>query len=58
MTCSSLTSVCLEPPTVLVSLATRSPTLGHALASGVFGVTLLDVEAREVAQRFATPANR
>lgn len=56
ITCSSLTSVCLEPPTVLVSIRTGSLTLLHALQQGVFGVTLLDVESREVAQRFAAPA--
>ena len=55
-TCSSLTSVCLEPPTVLVSLTSRSATLRHALDRGAFGITLLDVEARAVAQRFATQA--
>jgi flavin reductase (NADH) len=56
MTCSSLTSVCLEPPTVLVSLTSNSATVRHALVRGVFGITLLDLEAQEVARRFATPA--
>ncbi len=56
MTCSSLTSVCLEPPIILVSLSTNSLTLRHAVQQGTFGVTLLDVAAQEVAQRFAAPA--
>jgi flavin reductase (NADH) len=56
MTCSSLTSVCLEPPTVLVSLTTSSATLRHAVERGAFGVTLLDGKAQEVAKRFAAPA--
>jgi flavin reductase (DIM6/NTAB) family NADH-FMN oxidoreductase RutF len=56
ITCSSLTSVCLDPPTVLVSLTTHSLTLRHALMQGIFGITLLNVESRTVAQRFATPA--
>src|SRR4051794_2297448 len=56
MTCSSLTSVCLDPPTVLVSLTTTSATLRYALERGVFGLTLLDVEAQDVAKRFATRA--
>jgi flavin reductase (DIM6/NTAB) family NADH-FMN oxidoreductase RutF len=56
ITCSSLTSVCLEPPTVLVSIISRSITLRHALRHGIFGITLLNAQARALAQRFATPA--
>lgn len=56
MTCSSLTSVCLEPPIISVSLTTSSRTLRYAMEQGSFGVTLLDVGAQEVAQRFAAPA--
>lgn len=55
VTCSSLTSVCLEPPTVLVSLTTSSATLRYALERGAFGITLLDVDAQQVAKRFAAP---
>jgi len=55
ITCSSLTSVCLEPPTILVSIATRSKTLRHALQGGVFGITLLEAAAYDLAQRFSTP---
>lgn len=54
-TCSSLTSVCLTPPTVLVSLARHSQTLQHALAGGGFAVNLLDGAAEQVAARFAVP---
>lgn len=56
MTCSSLTSVCLDPPIILVSLTTGSCTLRYAIEQGSFGVTLLDREAQVVAQRFAAPA--
>ena len=56
MTCSSLTSVCLEPPVILVSLTTRSLTVRYAIEQGTFGITLLDGDAQEVAQRFAAPA--
>ncbi|HEU5270664.1 MAG TPA: flavin reductase family protein [Jatrophihabitans sp.] len=56
MTCSSLTSICLEPPIVMVSLTTTSRTVRQALIRGSFGATLLDVGAQEIAQRFATPA--
>lgn len=53
-TCSSLTSVCLSPPTVMVSLASHSETLQHAIVGGVFGVTLLDDSSREIARRFSS----
>jgi flavin reductase (DIM6/NTAB) family NADH-FMN oxidoreductase RutF len=56
LTCSSLTSICLEPPTVMVSLRTISRTTRHALARARFGATLLEAGAQEIAQRFATPA--
>ena len=56
MTCSSLTSICLDPPIVMVSLTTTSRTVRHALVRGTFGTTLLDAGAQEVAQRFAAPA--
>ena len=55
LTCSSLTSICLDPPTLMVSLASRSETLRHALENGAFGVNLLDTQAIETAQRFAVP---
>ena len=55
MTCSSLTSVCLEPPMILVSLTTSSRTFRYAIKQGTFGVTLLDDAAQEVARRFAAP---
>lgn len=55
ITCSSLTSVCLDPPTVLVSLTTRSMTLHHALRQGTFGITLLDADGGGLAHRFAAP---
>jgi flavin reductase (DIM6/NTAB) family NADH-FMN oxidoreductase RutF len=54
MTCSSLTSVCLEPPTLLVCLASRSPTLAAANYQGRFSVNLLSAAAAGVARVFAT----
>ena len=59
LTCSSLTSVTLAPPTLLVCLASKSPTLEAVRASGAFAVNLLHARARASAQLFATPgANR
>ncbi|MEU8197956.1 flavin reductase family protein [Microbispora amethystogenes] len=56
MTCSSLCSVCLEPPTLLVCLRTRSPTLNALLDSGTFTLNLLHDSARDVAELFASGA--
>jgi flavin reductase (DIM6/NTAB) family NADH-FMN oxidoreductase RutF len=56
LTCSSLTSICLQPPTLMVSLTSRSETLRHALGNGVFGVNLLGAQAVDTAQRFAAPS--
>lgn len=55
LTCSSLASICLQPPTLLASLTSGSATLKRALERGVFGVVLLHAEARDIAQLFATP---
>lgn len=53
MTVNSFTSISLDPPTVLVSLAMSTRT--HALIrhSGAFAVTILSEEQVEVADRFA-----
>lgn len=53
MTCSSLASVCLDPPTLLVCLRTGSPTLAAALAGQEFAVNLLHAGARSAAELFA-----
>ncbi|MDQ0938383.1 flavin reductase family protein [Streptomyces sp. V1I1] len=53
-TCSSLTSVTLTPPTLLVSLDTTSPTLQALMARGNFAVNLLHARGRGAAEVFAT----
>ncbi|HKT00663.1 MAG TPA: flavin reductase family protein [Rugosimonospora sp.] len=53
MTCSSLCSVTLEPPTLLVCLNTRGRTLPAIRARRYFGVNLLHSRARPAAELFA-----
>ena len=54
MTCTSICSVTLEPPTLLVSLRQGSPTLKALLASGTFALNLLHGNARPTAELFAS----
>ncbi|MEV6971975.1 flavin reductase family protein [Kitasatospora sp. NPDC093806] len=54
MTCSSMCSVTLDPPTLLVCLRFGSPTLEAIVKSGAFAVNLLHESARETAQLFAS----
>lgn len=54
MTCSSVCSVSLDPPTLLVCLRDGSPTLEAIVKSGVFAVNLLHEGAREAAELFAS----
>lgn len=54
MTCSSLCSVSLSPPTLLVCLRDGSPTLRAVLDSGAFAVNLLHDGARGAAELFAS----
>jgi flavin reductase (DIM6/NTAB) family NADH-FMN oxidoreductase RutF len=53
MTVSSFTSISLEPPLVLVSLAKAARTHGLVQRSGIFGVTLLDQSQQQISERFA-----
>nr|Q8KI76.1 RecName: Full=Flavin reductase (NADPH); AltName: Full=Flavin dependent oxidoreductase; AltName: Full=Flavin:NAD(P)H reductase [Lentzea aerocolonigenes]QTU90780.1 reductase [Cloning vector pTU3-A-RebFHOD_VioCDE_KanR]AAN01214.1 flavin dependent oxidoreductase [Lentzea aerocolonigenes]CAC93720.1 putative flavin reductase [Lentzea aerocolonigenes]BAC10680.1 putative NADH oxidoreductase [Lentzea aerocolonigenes]BAC15756.1 flavin reductase [Lentzea aerocolonigenes] len=53
MTCTSLTSVTLDPPTLLVCLNRASGTL-HAVRGGRFGVNLLHARGRRAAEVFST----
>jgi flavin reductase (DIM6/NTAB) family NADH-FMN oxidoreductase RutF len=53
MTVNSLASVSLEPPMVTISLANQSRTRGLVMASGVFGVTLLDDSQQHIADVFS-----
>ncbi|MFJ8860098.1 flavin reductase family protein [Streptomyces sp. NPDC102451] len=54
MTCSSVCSVSLDPPTLLVCLREGSPTLAAVREQGGFAVNLLHEGARETAELFAS----
>ncbi|MEU6825506.1 flavin reductase family protein [Streptomyces atriruber] len=56
MTCSSLCSLSVNPPTLLTCLRSGSPTLGAVVDSGAFAVNLLHGEADWVAALFASGA--
>ncbi|MFH9065063.1 flavin reductase family protein [Streptomyces coeruleorubidus] len=56
MTCTSLCSVSLDPPTLLVCLRCGSPTLEAIRAGGSFSVNLLHDAARVTAELFASGA--
>ncbi|OEJ57817.1 oxidase [Streptomyces agglomeratus] len=56
MTCTSLCSVALDPPTLLVCLRRGSPTLEAVQSSGSFSVNLLHSQARATAELFASGA--
>jgi flavin reductase (NADH) len=54
MTCTSLCSVCLEPPVILISARAASPTLTAVLDSGIFSLNLLNRDAQQTAALFAS----
>ncbi len=54
MTVSSFTSICLEPPLVLVSLERISRTRQGIAQSGFFGITILNSQQQDVSERFAS----
>ncbi|MEW2033834.1 flavin reductase family protein [Streptomyces roseifaciens] len=56
MTCSSLCSVTLNPPTLLVCLRNGSPTLDAVLRRETFTVNFLHEKARSTAELFASGA--
>ncbi|MEU6957458.1 flavin reductase family protein [Streptomyces sp. NPDC045714] len=56
MTCSSLCSVSLEPPVLLVCLNSASLTLEAVRSSGTFAVNLLHAQGRSAAELFASGA--
>ncbi|CAL9674505.1 Flavin reductase (NADPH) (plasmid) [Streptomyces sp. enrichment culture] len=56
MTCSSLCSLSVDPPTLLICLRTESPTLAAVRTSGSFAVNLLHGGAEQVAALFASGA--
>lgn len=53
MTVNSLTSVSLEPPLILVSLAADTRTNAAISASGRFAVSIVSARQQEIALRFA-----
>jgi len=56
MTCSSLCSVSLRPPILLVCLRCDSPTLAGVLGSGAFAINFLHDQAQPCAALFASGA--
>jgi flavin reductase (DIM6/NTAB) family NADH-FMN oxidoreductase RutF len=54
MTCTSLCSVALDPPTLLICLRRNSPTLEAVLESASLSVNLLHRYARSTAELFAS----
>lgn len=55
MTVSSFTSVSLEPPLLLVVLNARSETARWVEKAGVFGISILSRDQRQVAEVFSDP---
>ncbi|WP_225704519.1 flavin reductase family protein [Bradyrhizobium cenepequi] len=53
LTVSSITSICNEPPCLLVGINASSETHDTILANGTFGVTLLGGNQQDLALRFA-----
>ncbi|MGK5496586.1 flavin reductase family protein [Streptomyces sp. URMC 125] len=58
LTCSSLSSVTLRPPTLQVCLTSSSRVLAVIRSTGRFAVNLLHARAREAASVFASPVDR
>ncbi|MET8666614.1 flavin reductase family protein [Streptomyces tendae] len=54
MTCSSVTSITTDPPTLLVSLRHGSPTLAALQQCSAFGVNLLHHRGRSAAELFSS----
>jgi flavin reductase (DIM6/NTAB) family NADH-FMN oxidoreductase RutF len=55
ITCTSLCSVTLTPPTLLVSIRRTSPTLSALRSRSSFAVNLLHARGRSAAELFASP---
>lgn len=58
LTCSSMVSVTLSPPTLMVSLHNRSGTLAAITATSEFVVNLLHSGGRRSAELFSSPTDR
>ena len=52
-TISSFTSISLEPPLILVNLASENPTQTMIQQSGYFGITLISDKQKEISDLFA-----
>ena len=52
-TISSFTSLSLEPPLILVNLASENPTQTMIQQSGFFGITMLSEKQKEISDLFA-----
>ncbi|MFC3452600.1 flavin reductase family protein [Amycolatopsis speibonae] len=57
MTCSSLCSVSLSPPTLLLCLRAQSPTLAAIVHQSEFVTNLLHGDAQATADLFASPVS-
>ncbi|MGW3240314.1 flavin reductase family protein [Streptomyces olivaceus] len=55
LTCSSLISVTLQPPTLLISIKSGSPVLSSICQSGLFAVNLLHAKGERAARIFSSP---
>jgi len=53
MTVNSFTSISIDPPRVVVTLANRTRTYALIQKAGVFGVSILRLEMEEISNRFA-----
>lgn len=53
MTVGSLVSVSIDPPRIVVTLATQTRTHNMVTQTGLFGVTLLAADQQTIADRFA-----
>jgi len=57
LTCQSFTSVSLDPPLVLFSLARRLHTLAALLSAGAFAIHFLREDQQQLSYRFAKPSS-
>jgi len=57
LTCTSLSSVTLNPPTLLICLNAQSGTLAAIRDTGSFAVNLLNTSAQPTAELFASPTH-
>ena len=55
MTANAFTSVCLEPPVLLMCLAHSTNTYGYVEARRYFGLNIVGARQQDVAQYFAKP---